>query len=103
MKSAMTLPVIVALTMLQACAGGPAPAQPAPPPMLRQGECQAAGASFAIGQAFNMPPAEDARQRAGALTVRALRPNQAVTMEFNAGRLNLELGAGDRVVRVRCG
>jgi hypothetical protein len=34
--------------------------------------------------------------------VRVLRPGQAVTMEFNAERLNLEVDATGRIVAARC-
>ena len=34
---------------------------------------------------------------------RVIRPGQAVTMDFNAARLNLELDAEDRVLRLWCG
>lgn len=40
---------------------------------------------------------------AGAQQYRFLRPGQAVTLEYNAGRLNLELDAAGKVLRVRCG
>ncbi|HEY8358636.1 MAG TPA: I78 family peptidase inhibitor [Ramlibacter sp.] len=32
-----------------------------------------------------------------------LRPGMATTMEFNAERVNLEVDAANRVVKVRCG
>jgi hypothetical protein len=41
--------------------------------------------------------------RSGALMARVLRPGQAVTMEFNAQRLNLDLDSGNSVTRARCG
>jgi len=34
---------------------------------------------------------------------RALKPGQAVTMEFNGARLNLDVDARGRVTSVRCG
>lgn len=36
-------------------------------------------------------------------SARIIRPGQAVTMDFNPARLNVELDARDRVVRVYCG
>ncbi|RYX93816.1 MAG: hypothetical protein EOO28_16720 [Comamonadaceae bacterium] len=93
------------IALLQGCAATPAPVGAAsvaqPPP--QQKSCDAAAAQFTVGQAWNSPLAEGARQRAGADSVRALRPNQMVTMEFNGARLNLELDASDRITRVRCG
>ncbi|MCH2076380.1 MAG: I78 family peptidase inhibitor [Rhodobacteraceae bacterium] len=35
--------------------------------------------------------------------VRVIRPNQAVTLEFIANRLNIELSSEDIVIRVYCG
>jgi hypothetical protein len=32
-----------------------------------------------------------------------LRPDQVVTLEFDGTRLNLDVDASSRVVRVRCG
>lgn len=35
--------------------------------------------------------------------VRIIRPGEAVTMDFVATRLNIELDAGDRIARLYCG
>ncbi|WP_369821735.1 I78 family peptidase inhibitor [Polaromonas sp. OV174] len=40
---------------------------------------------------------------AGAKTVRVLRPNQVMTLEFNTERLNLAVDQTGRVTRVNCG
>lgn len=91
--------------LLCGCAGTPstASAQSVAQPPPQRKACDATAAQFAVGQAWNMPLGESARQRASADSVRALRPNQMVTMEFNESRLNLDLDAADRVTRVRCG
>ena len=71
---------------LSACAGpatGPA-SNPAPV----SSRCNAAPAQFAMGRNADTALANEARTSAGAKTVRVLRPNQVVTMEFNAERLN---------------
>lgn len=78
---------------------GPAPV-PAPAP---QPECSAAGARFAVGQTLSPPLEAAARARANATVSRVLKPGQAVTLEFNAARLNLEVDARSRVTSVRCG
>ena len=36
-------------------------------------------------------------------TARTLKPDQAVTMEFNANRLNLDLDDAGAVTAIRCG
>jgi hypothetical protein len=43
------------------------------------------------------------RTAAGASVARYLRPNEPITMEFLATRLNLTLDKNDVVVSVRCG
>ncbi|HST44042.1 MAG TPA: I78 family peptidase inhibitor, partial [Luteimonas sp.] len=43
------------------------------------------------------------REAAGAGSMRVLRPGQAVTMEFNPTRLNLDVDAAGRVTAARCG
>lgn len=96
MRIALLLPLLVA-----ACAQTAAPpAAPAPSP---GGTCQAAGARFAVGQVATGALLADAQRRAGAQQVRVLRPGQAVTLEFNPARLNLEVDATERVTGVRCG
>ncbi|VDC27241.1 I78 family peptidase inhibitor [Pseudogemmobacter humi] len=35
--------------------------------------------------------------------MRVTRPGQAMTMDFNPARLNVELNAADRIVRLSCG
>lgn len=79
----------------------PAPA-PAPAP-VPAGECNAAPAQFAVGQAVSAQLENEARIRSGSQTVRVLRPGQMVTMEFNGKRLNLDVDASGRILRVRCG
>lgn len=47
--------------------------------------------------------AEAARKAAHADAVRVIGPGDAVTMDFRADRLNLELDADGKIVRARCG
>ena len=91
---------------LTACAQQPpAPSpSPAPAPAPAPGSaCQADGARFAVGQPYTDALAQEARARASATRVRAIRPGQAVTLEFDGGRLNLHLDAAGRVTAARCG
>lgn len=80
-------------------AAAAAPAAPAEPVF----QCNAEGARFAVAQQVTPQLEAAARARAGAGTVRVLKPNQAVTMELNAGRLNLSVDARGRVKDVHCG
>ncbi|KRB86464.1 hypothetical protein ASE00_07120 [Sphingomonas sp. Root710] len=47
--------------------------------------------------------AEEARAAVGATSVRVIRPGQAVTQDYRADRLNIEVDDSGNVVRVRCG
>jgi len=72
-------------------------------PTPAAGRCNAAPAQFAMGRNADTALENEARTRAGAKAVRVLRPNQVVTMEFNAERLNLTVDDKGRVTRVSCG
>lgn len=93
---------ILAPLLLAACAQTTAPTAP-PTTSPAPGACQAGPAGFAVGQVATPTLVAEAQRRAGAQRARVLRPGQVVTMEFDAGRLNLDVDAGDRVTRVRCG
>ncbi|MET3494777.1 I78 family peptidase inhibitor [Variovorax boronicumulans] len=88
--------------LLAGCAApGPATAPAAPPEPVFQ--CNADGARFAVGQPLTPQLEAAARVRAEAGIVRVLKPGEAVTMELNGGRLNLDVDARNRVTDVRCG
>jgi hypothetical protein len=101
----MRLPIFIALaasSVLMSACGTPATGQ-APGPAPVSGRCNAAPAQFAVGRNADAALENEARTRAGAKTVRVLKPNQIVTMEFNAERLNLSVDDTGRVTRVNCG
>jgi hypothetical protein len=102
----MRLPILAAfattITLLMSACGTPAPG-PAPDPAPVAGRCNAAPAQFAVGRNADTALENETRTRAGAKTVRVLKPNQIVTMEFNAERLNLSVDDAGRVTRVNCG
>jgi hypothetical protein len=96
--------LVPTVALLAACAVPPPDVPEAPPPpVFAQGECDAQGAQAAIGQAYNQPLGEQARTRSGAERVRALRPGDMTTMEFNARRLTIDVDAAGKVAGVRCG
>lgn len=89
--------------VLSACASAPGTPAAEQAPAPSAGRCNAAPAQFAVGRNANAVLENEARTRAGARTARVLRPNQLVTMEFNAERLNLTVDESGRVTRVSCG
>lgn len=98
------------LAVLAGCSslpsGSPAPSQPpaaAPVWVPTGGTCSAAPAQSAVGQNATASVMEQARKRSGALMARIVRPGQALTQEFNAERLNLQVDGSGRILAVRCG
>jgi hypothetical protein len=95
--------ILVAAVVLLATACAQGPQAPAAAPSAAGGNCNAAGAQFAIGRIASGSLVEQARVLSGALMARVLRPGQVVTLEFNAQRLNLDLDSANVVTRARCG
>ncbi|AEG92373.1 I78 family peptidase inhibitor [Ramlibacter tataouinensis] len=65
--------------------------------------CNAAAAQYAVARIADDALAAQAQQRAGAASVRIIRPGDAVTQDANRSRLTLEVGDFERVRSVRCG
>ncbi len=81
---------------LQACSDLTVPL----PPKVRPPEMSTCGAvelQNLVGQPIS------ALERSIVERARVIRPGQAVTMDFIAARLNIELDASDRVKRIWCG
>jgi Peptidase inhibitor I78 family len=104
------LSMVAAAWLTSACSSGSQPVT-TPSPIGEGGaqdsgsatECNASRAEWAVGQAASDALLDKARQAAGASTARFLLPNQPITMEFLATRLNLELDARNIVLSLRCG
>lgn len=79
----------------------PTPSAPAPAPA--PAECNAAAVQAYVGRPWDAGTAGELRARSGAAKVRAVRPGQMVTMEFDAARLTVELDASGRIAALRCG
>jgi hypothetical protein len=81
---------------------GAAVAQPAQPDNSGP-RCNAAGASFVLGEYYSDRLARRARRSADARVVRKVEPGRAYTMDFRVDRLNLDVDRRGRVRAVRCG
>ena len=77
------------------------PPRPDLPPAT--GTCVAEQAQWAIGRAASRELLERARVDATASIARFIRPNEAITLEYSAARLNLYLDRRDVVHGVLCG
>ncbi len=73
------------------------------PPPVSASSCDDVQAQWLVGKAATEADVEQARKDAKAGVVRQLKPGQAVTMEFSAERLNVELDDKGVVTAVRCG
>jgi hypothetical protein len=80
---------------LSACASNPA--------RMPEPRCRAAGAEAELGKTVDDKVADDARYAAGAMRTRVIRPGQAVTMDADPQRLNIEVDETGRIRRLRCG
>jgi hypothetical protein len=65
--------------------------------------CDERAAHWAQGQFARSGVVERAQRDAGARTVRVIGPDDAVTLEHNPQRLNVEVDAANRIVNLRCG
>jgi hypothetical protein len=99
-----TLPATAAClllaTSLAACAGKPMRTG-GPLPATRA--CAAEPARWAIGAVATAEVLERIRVDSGAQVVRALKPGQVVTMEYNGARVDVRVDAGNVVLGVSCG
>lgn len=87
---------LVALIPLTACMA-------TPPVGQSPGLCLATDTQAYVGRSFSDAVAADIRGATQASTLRAVRPGQMVTMEFNAQRVTVTLDAADKILRVACG
>ncbi|OVZ55327.1 hypothetical protein CDO44_24225 [Pigmentiphaga sp. NML080357] len=94
----------VATLAVAAGCSAPVPAA-APQPSVEQGreQCNAEPAQQLVGQKLSSVLVEEARKASGAKSARVLRPGQAVTMEFNPARVNVEVNRSEVVTAIRCG
>ena len=82
----------------------PAGVAPAPPP--NEGEvmkCVDTGTSWAIGQLADEAMVQRVRTETHSERVRVIKPGMAVTMDYREDRVNLDVDADNRILKVRCG
>lgn len=67
------------------------------------GGCDAAKASHVTGKHISPAQEQEAMRSSGAATLRVIQPGQAITRDYRAERLNLQLNDYGTVVRAYCG
>jgi hypothetical protein len=90
------LTLILPLIVMAACTMETTPVTP--PPMPPENACGAADLQSLVGQ-----PAAVLQTMRFSQPVRVIRPGMAVTMDYSAERLNIEIDAAERIIRVTCG
>ena len=74
---------------------------PATPPAA--GACNADAIQPYVGQVASTDVVDAARKAAGAELVRALKPNDAATLDYRVERLNIMLDDDSKIVSATCG
>ena len=92
-------PLLLALCMvLVGCA--PMPPEPSPP---YTGQCDASKAAWAIGKAATADVVERIRVDTGSQVARVIKPGQAVTMDYSAARVNVNVNDRGAITKLTCG
>jgi hypothetical protein len=84
--------------LLTACAGSGVRE-----PGMGDPRCRAAGAQAELGKTIDPAVTEAARAGSGALRARVIKPGEAVTMDADPQRLNIEVDDTGKIRRLRCG
>lgn len=98
MKKGRALAGVALLAAVAACSEQPAAEAVAPLAGAASDGCGAAGFQSLLGTSVG-----DLDANALPEPRRVIFPGQAVTMDYRQDRLNVEIGPGDKVVRVFCG
>ena len=70
---------------------------------VADGRCDANAVQAYVGKQASAAIVEEARRAAGAEVARALRPHDAVTMDYNPRRLNIDVDDTLVIKRLSCG
>lgn len=65
--------------------------------------CRAPDPARFVGRTATAALGTEARDAAGAASVRWIRPDSQVTMDYRTDRLNITLDAANKIVGLRCG
>lgn len=105
----LILPAIFAIGLSACTSSGnsnPADTAAAPtkpvPPAPEDDKCNSRLAAQFVGQTYSDALLAQVKAAVGHDTIRVIRPNQPVTMDFREERLNLDLDASDKITRVHC-
>jgi Peptidase inhibitor I78 family len=66
-------------------------------------KCDATATTDLVGKVADATLGSDALKRSGARTIRWLRPDSMMTMDYRVDRLNVRIDAANRVAGFTCG
>lgn len=96
--------LVSAASLLAACSSTPvAPSTGTSGTTTPAGQCNADAVQWAVGKEGNETNINRVWRESGAGLLRPIGPNQAVTMDFRADRVNVTLDKDNRITRVSCG
>lgn len=67
------------------------------------GSCDSAAVASLVGKTASTALVDQAKRQSGAETVRVLHPNDAVTMDYNSRRLNIDVDGANVIKQFSCG
>ncbi|MFP6850294.1 MAG: I78 family peptidase inhibitor [Pseudomonas sp.] len=94
------LPLIAALAGCSSTK--PAPSEQASP-SNNHGRCNAEAVQNLQGKTISLELVNQAQAQSGAQTTRVLAPNDAMTMDYDAHRLNIDIDEAEVIERMTCG
>lgn len=101
MRHSLPISALIACGLLAACSSTP---EHSPQDgSAGDGRCDAEAVQYLLDQRITTELAEKARKQAGAKYLRVTQPNQPVTMDYNAQRLNIDIDDADSIIRLSCG
>ena len=103
MPRLLPIATLLSAVLLSACASSPEAEVVADPAASADSRCDAAQVQNLVGQRITSELAEQARNKSGAQLLRVTQPNQAVTMDYNPLRLNIDIDDADSIIRLNCG
>ncbi|SDO51075.1 Peptidase inhibitor I78 family protein [Halomonas shengliensis] len=108
MRERRWFPLGLGLALLLAGCGGlntaPSPEPAPPPPRVADGDaCGAERVQDRIGRAYDAALGEAIRAESGAVSMRVVRPGEAVTLDYRPERLNVRLDEDDVIAEIACG
>lgn len=91
------------LAVLSGCSSVDTAETPAPQADNPNATCKAEAVPGLLGKPATAERVEQAREQTGARSVRVLAPGDAVTLDYDSQRLNIDIDEAELIQRISCG